>query len=56
MKRIKEGDIVRIKGSNDGKVFEVEHVMRLAKERIHMAVFKGTCHRIAISSLEEIGE
>ena len=56
MKRISRGDRVHVKGSNDGNVFEVEHVLRLAKERKHMAVFKGTCHRIAISSLEKIGE
>ena len=55
MKRIKRGDKVRIKGSNEGYEFEVEHVLRLAECRTHMAMLKGTGGRIAISSLEKIG-
>lgn len=55
MKKIKRGDSVRIKGGNEGKEYEVEHVIRLADNRTHMAMLKGTCHRIAISSLEKVG-
>ena len=52
MKRINRGDRVRVKGGNVGEEFEVEYIIKLKDNRTHVAIFKGTSIRIAISTLE----